>query len=652
MGFNPLLAAKKKAEQSGTDMKTELKAQAPRPTQRASNIPSGRGNTSAGNRGSVSGSGRRLRNNANGLNLRKLTAPYNFVSLNKVVLKAPIADKVNDEVTAVKAYKEYLTSDAAKYSGYFTVEVKNLTPLFIDNGKHTFFSDGKNLCIPGSSLRGAIQNYFKIITNGTMRTGDDPDVTDSLLYYRTFAAGVDYMRNEYNAEMKPMINGHDELQSHAGFLVREGKEYFICPAHSNTMRYPDSQLQKAYKRNGQPLTNQRGEQVVRATINRRIDWSANQVVVYTDKMDDKKHYYVISGPSWNVKMPIPEKVMAGYRDDKNAKGIRLLNNKEMSKAGTDSLNILHGAESYDYIMPCFYVADGNEIKSFGSGPLYRIPYKKSIGEHIPANVNSDKLDFTAMLFGNKDSWSSRVFFENLYLQKDAGKENEAVMIPLMGANPTSFQNYLEAIDSLNANHWNSDANIRGYKMYWHRKCDWRRPADASNTNENVTKKVAPLKPGCSFTGRIRFENLSAAELGALVKVLSLGDNGKSAYKLGMGKPIGMGSVELKSKLYLQQDNYYTKLFGDNGFDAGLQEQDKKQYIASFEGYMESALNADSLNKYNARMKELALIMDKAYLDQRDWPDKTAYMDINDRDAKKVSNNRIPLPSIAEVVKKP
>ena len=138
----------------------------------------------------------------------------------------------------------------------------------------------------------------------------------------------------------------------------------------------------------------------------------------------------------------------------------------------------------------------------------------------------------------------------------------------------------------------------------------------------------------------------------MVKVLSLSDNGRSAYKLGMGKPIGMGSVELKSKLYLQENNYYTKLFGDNGFDAGLQEQDKKQYIASFEGYMKSALNADSLNKYNARMKELTLIMDKAYLDQRDWPDKTAYMDINDKDAKKVSNNRIPLPSITDVVKKP
>ena len=633
MGYNPMLAQLKKAQENGISYGEQGKESSSKPAQSST-------------------SDRSIRTNANKLNLRKLTAPYNFVSLNKVVLKAPIADKVNDEATAVKAYKEYLTSDAAKYSGYFTVEVKNLTPLFIDNGKHTFFSDGKNLCIPGSSLRGAIKNYFKIITNGTMRTGDDPDVTDSLLYYRTFAAGVDYMRDEYNAEMKPIVDGVEVLKSQAGFLVREGKEYFICPAHSKSVKYLDSQLPKAYKKKtGEPIMNKNGEQVVRATINRRIDWSANQVVVYTDKMDDKKHYYVISGPSWNIKMPIPEKVMAGYRDDKNAKGIRLLNNKEMSKAGTDSLNILRGAESYDYIMPCFYVADGNEIKSFGSGPLYRIPYKKSIGEHIPANVNSDKLDFTAVMFGNKDSWSSRVFFENLYLQKDAGKENEAVMIPLMGANPTSFQNYLEAIDSLNANHWNSDANIRGYKMYWHRKCDWRRPADASNTNEKVTKKVAPLKPGCSFTGRIRFENLSAAELGALVKVLSLGDNGRSAYKLGMGKPIGMGSVELKSKLYLQEGNYYTKLFGDNGFDAGLQEQDKKQYIASFEGYMKKTLKADSFSEYNARMEELRLIMDKAYLDQRDWPDKTAYMDINDRDAKKVSNNRIPLPSIKDVVNK-
>ena len=49
-----------------------------------------------------------------------------------------------------------------------------------------------------------------------MRTGDDPDVTDSLLYYRTFAAGVDYMRDEYNDEMKPKVDGVEVLKSQAG----------------------------------------------------------------------------------------------------------------------------------------------------------------------------------------------------------------------------------------------------------------------------------------------------------------------------------------------------------------------------------------------------------------------------------------------------
>ena len=184
MGFNPLLAAKKKAEQSGTDMKTELKAQAPRPAQRASISPSGRGNTSAGNRG--------FGNNRQSLNAPKVpkgtpTAPYNFVKLNDVVVSAPFSEKLNAGEEQ-QAYKEFLTGEEAKYSGYFEIKVENITPFFINNGKDKFFSDGVNYLIPGSSLRGAVKNYFKILTNGTMRTGDDGDVTDKYLYYRTFAS--------------------------------------------------------------------------------------------------------------------------------------------------------------------------------------------------------------------------------------------------------------------------------------------------------------------------------------------------------------------------------------------------------------------------------------------------------------------------------
>lgn len=446
--YNPLLETMKKAEETGSSYEEQAKASRQAIAKK----------TSSANSYSSKSSGTNHQASSTSKNLKKSktsqetpTAPYNFVKLNDVVVSAPFSEKLNPGEEQ-QAYKEFLTGKEAKYSGYFEIEVENIRPLFINNGNDEFFSDGVNYLIPGSSLRGAIKNYFKIITNGTMRTGDDGDVTDSDI---------------------------------------EG-------------------------------------------------------------------------------------------------------------------------------------------------------YSKTVANHIPSDLNSDKVDFAAAVFGNKEMWSSRVFFENLYLQGKGNFENKDTVIPLMGPNLSTYQNYLEP-ENGKAERWNSSSNIRGYKMYWHRNCDWRRPANVKNTNEKVTKKVAPLKCGCSFTGRIRFENLSAVELGALTKVLSLGDDGELAYKLGMGKPIGIGSVKLKSTLYLQGDNYYTKLFGDNGFDAGLQKHDKKQYIDFFEGYMKKTLKADSFSEYSARKADLKAIMKEEYRNQRDWTKKTDYM------KGKRKNKSTPLPSISEVV---
>ena len=105
-------------------------------------------------------------------------------------------------------------------------------------------------------------------------------------------------------------------------------------------------------------------------------------------------------------------------------------------------------------------------------------------------MNSASVDFTAAMFGNKDSWGSRVFFENLYLKDDKKEsfENKDRAIPLLGANPTSFQNYLETQNN-KAMHWNSDSNIRGYKLYWHKTCDWRKSKTDKNQNLNCNKKL-------------------------------------------------------------------------------------------------------------------------------------------------------------------
>lgn len=627
MGYNPLLAAKKKAEETGT--KIDL-SHTPVSNRNHTTI-SNSFQQNRGNRTSTDG-------HAHPAPTGTPKAPYNFVPLNDVVVNAPF---IAGDEDALKQYKEFLCNNVAKYSGYFVVSLENLTPFFINNGKDKFFSDGSNYLIPGSSVRGAIKNYFKIITNGTMRTGDDGDVTDKYLYYRTFASPFKPLSEAYKKEMtaKDPEKNIDVPSSKAGFLVREGKHYYICPATFKRIK-DEYKAQHVFD---------------------KIEWQNSFVNVFTGKMNGKKHYYQFTGAQWNKKLEVPEKILLSYYADKNGnktnKRFRLFDefgklNSALWKDGSDGSKLLKGAEAYDYVVPCFYVADGNIVRHFGSGPLYRIPYKKSIGEHIPAKLNSNIVDFTAALFGNKDSWSSRVFFENLYLNEDekARFAEKDRAIPLLGANPTSFQNYLETKDG-KAAFWNAGTNIRGYKLYWHRKCDWRKDKNDRNQNTNVTKEIAPLLPNHHFIGKVRFEKLTLAELGALAKVLSLGDNGKSAYKLGMGKSIGMGSVRLHAELYVQTEDYYTSLFSAAGFNNGLEKQDKQKYILAFTDYMQKALTPKSLQLYNERMQELNIIMDESHLAQADWADKTAYMNINNKQDKDLANHRVPLPSIKEVVKK-
>lgn len=626
MGLNPYLAALKKAKAAGTSVEEQLKKTAPKPAASRTGVNSPK--ASAMNYS-------RQGNAAQRPNLKAPTAPYNFVKLNDVVVKAPLPQKAN-EITEEKLYKSFLLNDEPKYSGYFELTVTSLTALFIGGEGDDFFSDGKNSFIPGSSMRGAIKNYFKIITNGSMRTGDDPDVTDKLLYYRTFASPFYPLRDAYKQEMTTTkLTGEgktiDVANTEAGFLVREGKNYYICPATFKRIK---------------------NEGKARACSN-QIVWNGSTVDVFTGSMFGKKHYYQFTGAQWKKKLSIPEKIMAGYVDDKNRKGMCLLDNK-MAVSGKDNLAILKGAQAYDYIIPCFYVADvANSVKHFGSGPLYRIPYRKSISQHIPKALNMATLDFATAMFGDKDKWSSRVFFENLYLVKgqNAIFEKPALRKPLLGANPTSFQNYLETNNGV-ACDWNNKTNIRGYKLYWHQKTSWQQTEAIKN--DKVTKKIAPVRSGVRFVGRVRFENLAAEELGALARVLSLCDetdaNIEPAYKLGSGKSIGMGSVRIDSKLYLQQKDYYTKLFGESGFAAGLCPTDKRSYIAAFDKYMQSVLDSDSRRIYAERMQELRLIMNAKTLQEKDWPQKVKYMGL-EKEAVKINNNRIPLPAIEDIARR-
>ncbi len=571
-------------------------------------------------------------NNFNG-NKQKPTAPYNFVRLNDKVIQPPLAEFILNNKDKKTGYKDFMAS-GEKYSGYFDVEIKNITPLYI-GGADGAFSDGKNCCIPGSSLRGCLKNIFKIITNGNMKINENPDITDRTLYFRSFASGYKKFRELYSNRMtqdKTVISKGEEKTikvsiSQAGFLVKQNKQYFICPAS---------------------FTRQKG-----IGIDKTVIWRNDCVEVYTGKMDTKKHFYRINSPRWNEKYVVHENIVKSYEDDKSRNKMNLLNNRQISKNGRDGLKILKGAEAYDYIVPCFYVAENGVVSHFGAGPYYRIPYINSIGDHVPDKLKKSGIDFADAVFGCKEAWGSRVFFEDLFMdnQNKANFISKNYMKPLMTPNPTSFQSYLEADENNDPQHWDIEAaQIRGYKLYWHKQPKWVVETDkGEKINDKFNKQIAPLKEDQHFYGRIRFENLDKTELGALAKLFEIGAEKNCCYKLGMGKPYGLGSVELKGKLYIKNKDCYTKLFDDNGFYSGYTEVVLEDFTSVFDDYMQQQLG-NSVNLYNERIKELKILMSTEQIDNPGWNRKTQYIGITGR-TKDLVNDRIVLPSAEEVFKK-
>lgn len=559
----------------------------------------------------------------------EVTSPYNFVKLNRAVLQPPLAEKMpqNSDFKDKECqellraeYKQYMLQ-GKKYSGYFEVELENLTPLYIA-GKDGFFSDGKNLLIPGSSLRGCLKNIFKIITNGCMRIGNNEDLTERRFYYR------DFSKHNLSVRYRENMQG-----VRAGFLVKYAGKYYICPAE--------------YEAESLHRDDHSGYSV---------KWLDNGVEIHTGFMFRKKKYYVLTNPDWHTRLALSDECIKLYKGDvdRAAEGDNGGNLLESCYARSCSKNpnigILEGSESYSYVMPCFYVADAKGVKHFGSGLNYRIPFAKTIGDHIPKYLKADTVDFADAVFGMKELWGSRVFFEDLYLEEE--NDNllcpKAKMKPLLGPKAKSFQNYLEYDKKGKSMHWDENSLLRGYKLYWHKKSNWEDNTNYKQSNKkenkNISQAIQPLKENKRFYGKIRFENLDNVELGALAKLFVIGEGKDSCYKLGMGKPLGMGSVKIKAKLYLRNDEYYRSFTA-----SGMNQGDYNRFAKDFDDYLGKELPKDELTLYKARMDELSIIMDYSLQRKANWEEMTQYIDATDKyNRTKLIGPRIAMPTIEDV----
>ena len=292
-------------------------------------------------------------------------------------------------------------------------------------------------------------------------------------------------------------------------------------------------------------------------------------VLGAGKMQEHKQLYVFPKCSGQLACTISEAEAESFQYDWEVR------KNTLKVQGADFFALPKADET----KPVFYVEYGGHVY-FGFTPLLRLFYNHTIHDGLPEahrlrQAKDDEIysaedypvaDYVHTIFGyakKKESYRSRVSFGDLTLDDPLKTSQKAVKVILGEPKPTSYPDYLKQAGPVIKNGYNSDSfELRGAKQYWLHPV-----VDGSSDKENVNSTLHPLPVGCTFTGKIRFTNLTDAELGALLWSIALTDS--SHQNIGMGKPYGYGRIQVKIRSLKEwnlEKAYSLDTFAADGFD--------------------------------------------------------------------------------------
>ncbi|GBD96758.1 MAG TPA: TIGR03986 family CRISPR-associated RAMP protein [Nitrospirae bacterium] len=599
-------------------------------------------------------------------------APYNFVPLNQRVVEA-------ERIPAFNAYHK------DRYTGWIDLHIETKTPLYIRDTLNQeeikeqeeserfinsdFFSPGGNYKIPGSSIRGMIRTLVEITSYGKFGSFDNRN-----LYFRGLADRSN-LRKEYQSKMSSFNKEQKRMQykMNAGFIYKDGFKYFIKPAAGFKQILKKEAVKKI-------------QEAGMVYENFQFYKLNKEYIVVSGGMPNKKREWVIYPSVSNDEIPVPEIDIGNYKNDANRSEqvpdlIERAKIEEVpcfyvvwtDKLGRDRVSFGHTGMfrlSYNLSIkehiPESLIAKGckltkdranwieedgipdsviNKIKTLGTNEFvldnyarkidailknfnYPDDYKKVILKHTYIS------DIAEAIFGNEFLFAGRIYFEDAVLAP--GQDNimmeESIPKVLSSPKPTTFQHYLvQKSDKINnLAHYNSSTAIRGNKLYWHKSGDnWQEiDNDKIKKNEKIFTRIKPVNPETKFTSKVRFENLSKVELGALLFSLDLPEG--SFHKLGMGKPLGLGSIEITPELYISnREKRYKKLFFE--WNNETLQSNPSDFKTSFESYiLENIGESEQEILWNTdRLRELKVMLAYKTGIELESQGETRYLELNE-----------------------
>ena len=175
-------------------------------------------------------------------------------------------------------------------------------------------------------------------------------------------------------------------------------------------------------------------------------------------------------------------------------------------------------------------------------------------------------------------------------------------------------------------------------MYWHHDVDetvwFPEGLDPDTVSKKVISWLYPLAPGASAEVKIHVDRLTDLELGAILEALSYA-SGNHAFKLGMGKPLGFGSVKLelvKAEVEDVRERYASLSTRLQGGRPAIGEETQKKLREAFRRNRLEALHA--MNKWKdvqdyAQLPSIKALNVMTDFVNRPAPSRVRYMSLNE-----------------------
>ena len=471
---------------------------------------------------------------------RPFINPYNFVSTTQRVKVNPV--------------------EKGNLTGYVTCTLRVEDMLALpdiaqnpDSQSFDFFSVENHPIIPGSELRGCIRSAYEAITESCFSV-----VNSEVLSAR---------ESKPKATRKP------------GILMRENSSWIIYEAEYFNQKHYEKYFDK------------KGEADTIRTWQRKGTTPCLDQTYFYFKTDEKGYINEATECSdsdiWKLK-----KAFEIYRDNlEKIDGFTEVLNKQQStiKRSLTLLKQMEKENNSESMLPVFYQCNKKGVIEYISPAhtgrkVFKNTVHSLLNNHTPCDGKNGYCPACSLFgtLGDKSPLASKLRFTDA-AEKESGSVNISdryVILPELSSPKLStvefYTTHGEIIKNENIPVWNYDSSgveVRGRKFYFHglpQKEDTLGP-------RQIETKVA--QSGSLFTFKVYFDDIRKDQLQQLLWVITIGENqidSKKMHKIGMGKPVGYGSVKITV------DDISFRELDKSSFAYSIKKQQYDDYMQEFD----------------------------------------------------------------------